>query len=89
MEAVPSTLWEWLSKLDDGERLALSVVVVIFSMVAVVVVTSVVATTIRGIYKQRLDDALKRELLDRGMSAEEIERVVAAKSGGRISSNTV
>ena len=34
----------------------------------------------RGIEKTRSDNALKRTLVERGMSVDEIERVLAAKS---------
>lgn len=81
MQSVPGTLWEWLSALEPGERLALSVVVTALLLLSAVLVVAIVAFTIRAIHKHRLDDALKRELLDRGMVAEEIALVVQAKSG--------
>jgi mannose/fructose/N-acetylgalactosamine-specific phosphotransferase system component IIC len=81
MQSVSGTLWEWLSALEADERLALSVVVMALSLSAAVLVVAIVAYTIRAVHKHRLDDALKRELLDRGLTAEEIALVVQTKSG--------
>jgi hypothetical protein len=78
MNSVPSGMWEWLSTLEPHGRLALSVTTVVLSLVASVLVALIVAVTVRGIHQRRLEDALKRELLDRGLSAEEIDMIVRA-----------
>ena len=43
-------------------------------------VVSTVTTQIRKYASHRVDANLKRELVERGLSAEEIERIVAAQS---------
>ena len=58
--------------LDSGERTGLMVL----SVVAVVTIIVILAVTIYSMHKNRLDDSLKRELLDRGMSADEIATIM-------------
>jgi hypothetical protein len=83
MSSVPTNFWQWMASLDGGERFAL----VVWSLFFVVFVISVVACTVYKIHKNRLEDALKRELLDRGMSADEIAAVVQAKPMSRTGVN--
>jgi hypothetical protein len=51
------------------------------SIVAVVFITAILTITVYKMHKNRLEDALKRDLLDRGMSASEIAMVVRARPG--------
>jgi hypothetical protein len=75
VNSVPGSFWEWLAALDSGERTGLTVM----TIAAFVFVVWMVLVTLYKIHKNRLDDALKRELLDRGMSADEIATVVRAQ----------
>jgi hypothetical protein len=79
--------WEWLSALGPGELLP----VIIMGMFALILAITVICGTICQIHKNRLADSLKRELLDRGMTADEIATVVRAKPGrsGGCGSNTI
>jgi hypothetical protein len=54
------------------------VLVVLISGLGSVVKT--IAKQVRGYASHRVDMNLKRELVERGLSADEIERIVAAKS---------
>ena len=66
---------EWVSALEPGQRtgmIALFIVAVVFTLM-------VLMLTIYKMHKNRLEDALKRELLDRGMSADEVATVVRAR----------
>jgi uncharacterized membrane protein len=72
MQSVSGNFWEWTASLDSGERTGLMVL----SVIAVVTIIVIVAVTIYSMHKNRLDDSLKRELLDRGMSADEIATVM-------------
>lgn len=63
--------------MDPGMRLA----VVMFTLISVVIVFAILAGVTYKMHKNRLEDALKRELLDRGMSAAEIATVVHATPG--------
>jgi hypothetical protein len=49
-------------------------------IVALVLLTLIIGAVVYGIHKNRLENALKRDLLDRGMSADEIATVVKAKT---------
>lgn len=75
MQSVPNSFWEWMNGLGPGERIP----VIVLGMFALVIVVTVLCGTIYKMHKNRLEDALKRELLDRGMSADEIATVVSAK----------
>jgi hypothetical protein len=81
MQTVPTTFWEWLANLDDGQFMGLMFMVVL----VLLVITITLCVTIYGVHKNRLDTALKREMLDRGLSPDEIATVVnsrPAKSRG-------
>lgn len=75
MQSTPSSFWEWTAALSPGDRMGL----LFFSLIALVAMVSIVGGFIYHIHKNRLDDALKRELLERGMSAEEIVAVMNCK----------
>ena len=66
------------SLLKNGSPFGMIVLVVfIGSMVGVI---STIASQIRLYATHRADVNLKREMVERGLSAEEIERIIAAKS---------
>jgi len=52
----------------------------LFGMVVLVVAVPVIASAWRQVAKDRADADLKRSMIERGMSVEEIERVLRAKS---------
>jgi hypothetical protein len=74
MNMNPTNFWEWLPKLNDGDATA----VVILLIIALVGIVAILSWMAYRIHKNRLEDALKRELLDRGMTAEEIATVINA-----------
>ena len=84
MQSTPNDFWEWTAALGSGERTGM----IALSIVAIVFVISILLMTIYGIHKNRLQDSLKRELLDRGMNASEIAIVVRAKPGKYRSADT-
>ncbi len=84
MSIMPNNLWQFLMTFDAGERFPLAVVIIVFGTMLLIAIVAIVAGTIRSIHRHRLDDALKRELVERGMDAEEIERIVGAKRGGSV-----
>jgi hypothetical protein len=73
MNSAPTNFWQWTAELSSGERTGL----LMFCMIAAIAIVSIVAATVYQMHKNRLEDSLKRELLERGMSAEEIATVVA------------
>ena len=82
MQATPTNVWQFLMTIDADERFPLAVVAIVFGTLLLVAFVAIIAGTIRSMHKHRLDDALKRELIERGMEAEEIERIVSARRGG-------
>jgi len=84
MQSTPNDFWGWTAALDSGQRTGM----IALSIVAIVFVISILLITIYGMHKNRLQDSLKRELLDRGMSASEIAMVVRAKPGKYRSADT-
>jgi len=52
--------------------------VLLIVIVAVVVAIAIIGSVVYAIHKNRLEHALKRDLLDRGLSADEIAKVVSA-----------
>jgi hypothetical protein len=75
MNSVPGSFWEWAASLGPGERFTVMTLVILF----IIFTTAIVAGTIYGMHKNRLEHTLKRELLDRGMSADEIATVMSSK----------
>lgn len=72
MQSVPNNFWEWIATLQSEERVGLIIAILIAAAFIIVVM----AVTIYSMHKNRLDDSLKRELLDRGMSAAEIAAIM-------------
>ena len=71
---------EFVSLVNADSPFGMIVLVVfIGSMVGVI---STIASQIRLYATHRADVNLKREMVERGLSAEEIERIIAAKSPG-------
>jgi hypothetical protein len=75
MKSVPGSFWMWLSTLKSDDLAAMATAIAAVIVVAI----GIVCTTIYKVHKTRADDSLKRELLDRGLSAEEIATVIGAK----------
>lgn len=75
MHAVPSDFWQWINKFNGEDITGFVVTVSICSLAAL----AIICAAIYKIHKTRVEDALKRELLDRGMSADEIATVLSAK----------
>jgi hypothetical protein len=78
--AMPTGFYEFLMTFDEAHRFPLMVVMIMGGTMALMFLSVVVALTVRSMYKHRLNDALKRELVERGLSGEEIERIVGRKA---------
>ena len=79
MQIEPTSIAEWFTTLQPGDRLPVIIVGMTMGAFALVVIVTVVAGTVYKMHKNRLADSLKRELLERGMSADEIVTVISAK----------
>ena len=80
MHTLPSNFWQWLSSTGMGSgRQADIVAFGMFAFASVVVLMAlIVSVTVYKVHRNRLNDGLKRKLLERGMSAEEIVDVIRA-----------
>lgn len=76
MSSAPNDFLMWLSTLKSDDLAGVIIVVAVAGVAAV----AIVCTTIYKVHKTRADDSLKRELLDRGLTADEIAMVISAKS---------
>ena len=75
VQTAPQSFWAWANWMTPTDRAILSALV----LLAIVATVAIVAGTVYKIHKNRLEDALKRELLDRGMKPDEIVALVGAK----------
>jgi ABC-type lipoprotein release transport system permease subunit len=74
MNSVHVDFWSWFSKFNAEDVTGFIAVVLVFSVAAV----AVVCLTVYLVHKNRAEIALKRELLDRGLSADEIATIISA-----------
>jgi hypothetical protein len=68
-----------MNALGPGDRLPVLVVGIVFSAFALISFMAIVSITIYKLHKNRLEIALKRELVERGMSPDEIATIIRAK----------
>ena len=77
-----TSVWDLLSRFNNGELIGLVAVVGGFVFVTFVSIVKVIGRTWRGIREAEIAAALKRDMLERGMSAEDIRSVIEAGSKG-------
>jgi hypothetical protein len=74
MRSTPNDFWLWFSKFNAEDLAGLTAgVLVIFA-----VIVGIICLTIYKIHQTRSENALKRDLLDRGLSATEIATIIGA-----------
>jgi hypothetical protein len=73
--------------LDPQFRFVLMIVAIVFGTLLIITTVGILSFMTRSIHHRRLEVALKHDLLDRGMSADEVARVVEATSGKRRGGN--
>jgi len=64
--------------LTDGQRFVLLLAIIGCATAVGISAMCVLAGTVRGVRQTKLNAGLKREMIERGMSAEEIARVIEA-----------
>jgi hypothetical protein len=67
--------WEWLSRLGENPFIDLLLIGTF-----VVIAVAVIAVQWRRVRVAEIEGALKKQMLERGMTAEDIEKVLEAKS---------
>lgn len=81
MNSDPTNFWNRIPQMSPGDLTILLLIV----MAAVLVAIAIIGSIVYAMHKNRLEDSLKRELLDRGMNADEIATVIRAKSDTKVS----
>lgn len=76
MRSTPGDFWMWFSKFNAEDVTGFIAVILVFFVAAV----TVICFTVYMVHKNRAEVALKRELLDRGLTADEIATIVTAKA---------
>jgi hypothetical protein len=72
MNAEPITIWDLLTRVNGSDLAG----VIVVAMALAVATIFIIAMTVQQMHKNRLDDELKRDLVERGFAAEEIARIV-------------
>jgi hypothetical protein len=70
------SVWDILEGVPPNDRSPLMFAAIITGGMLLVILVVTVSKTVIGMHKARLDDALKRELVDRGFTADEIAKIV-------------
>lgn len=71
---------ELLQGFDPNQRFVLVLVVFGCALTLVISLAGITAGVLNAVHRRRIEEGLKRDMLDRGMSAEEIVKVVEAAS---------
>jgi hypothetical protein len=69
------SLW---SGFDGEQRFVLAILIIIFSSVIGIVLIGATCSTWKALRERQLEADLKRDMLDRGMTAGEIQQVIEA-----------
>jgi hypothetical protein len=75
--AAASDPWaETFFGLDEGKRFVLMIIAIGCATGIIITAVTSICGIVESVHRRRLETEMKREMLDRGMSAEEIARVV-------------
>jgi hypothetical protein len=78
MQSVPTNVWEWLDKIRPDDRMPIVIVSILFGLTALVFILWIFIHAVSTIHRTRAESNLKHELLERGLSADEIAMIVAS-----------
>jgi len=70
----------WFADLLPSQRFVLMLSVIGCLTIAVVAIVAIVSGVVQSIHRERVESDLKRDMLDRGMTGEEIARVVESRT---------
>jgi hypothetical protein len=78
---LPLLAWDWpfgaaFSDLLPSQRFVLLLALIGCTTIAVISIVAVVSGTVQSMHRSRVEADLKRDMLDRGMPADEIARVI-------------
>jgi hypothetical protein len=80
MNPEPSSFWDLLVRLNDTDLAALLAAFSVFGTLLIIVIAVIVSKTIYRVHKNRLENALKHELVERGFSPTEIVEIISASA---------
>jgi hypothetical protein len=84
MQVGPTNFWQWLS--ESGHRGSELLMILVFvGAVTLVLTVAIISFTVYRVHRNRLHDALKRELLERGTAPDDIVAIVRATPTKRAS----
>jgi hypothetical protein len=79
-----SSIFDWasdtLSGLDPNKRFALVVVVIGCATGVLCTAITMISGTVNSMHRRRIEAEMKREMIERGMSAEEIAKIIETAS---------
>jgi hypothetical protein len=75
-QAAAKTVWDVLEGIPGGDRAPVIGISVLMAVLLVMFVAAIVGKTMCRMQQARLEDALKRELVDRGFSADDVAKIV-------------
>jgi hypothetical protein len=64
--------------IEAGERFPLLVIVIGCATAIIISLAGITAGVLNAMHRRRIEEGLKRDLIDRGMSADEIVKIVEA-----------
>ena len=64
---------------DGEQRFVLAILLIVFSGVIAIVLIGAGCSTWKAVKERQLEADIKRDMLDRGMTAEDIERVMSSQ----------
>ena len=76
MQPEPTTLWQWFTSQNPGDVAGFA----ILSVLSITAIIVVLGGLFYYMHKNRLQHELKRDLVERGFSAEEIALIVYGKT---------
>jgi len=62
--------------LDQEKRFVILILAIVFGTTILITIAGIIGGTLSGIHRRRLEANLKQDMLDRGMSAEDVAQVV-------------
>lgn len=73
-----ASLMDLITPFDADQRFVLAIICIACATAVLIVLTAVISSVLYYLRHKQIDADLKRDMLDRGMSADEIEQVVEA-----------
>ena len=80
MNVEPNTIWDTVNQISGADLAMIVTMFFFFATLLIIMITVTVSKTVYRMQKNRLEAALKRELVDRGFSATEIVEIIAASA---------